>query len=398
MIEIKPSIKNKSNCPYCQTNLTANKILWQGMHVCIESECTSCNTKIIEDLKVGHAVLSPYKIDMNRCLVHGNEEAKEWLGNRFMASLNNPQYEDIHITKEVFKKSEKVIILNCIDYIYGHSLLKLLNAQRHLQENSDYGLVVIIQKFLRWMLPDGISEVWTVDIPLKKGQSYYVSINKFIQREIERFSEVSVSEAYSHPSKFDITNFTKVNKHDFQTDEFRVTFIWREDRIWLNYFTGQIFKRLKLSNLGLLVQNWRIQRLFKFMSLQVPQAKFTVIGLGTQTKFPEWIEDLRVDKFDKEREKFSCLIYSESRIVIGIQGSNMLLPSGHAGMTICLIPTRYRWGNIAQDIIYQENDSRLVSFRYRFLPIEVNIDEIAYIATNMLSRIFHFQLAMTADK
>jgi len=47
-----------------------------------------------------------------------------------------------------------------------------------------------------------------------------------------------------------------------------------------------------------------------------------------------------------------------------VHGSNMLLPSAHAGMTIDLMPDD-RWGNFAQDISYQEDDVRMGSYRYR---------------------------------
>ena len=73
---------------------------------------------------------------------------------------------------------------------------------------------------------------------------------------------------------------------------------------------------------------------------------------------------------------WSCQVYAESRLVIGVHGSNMLLPSGHAGMTLDLMPDD-RWGNFGQDISDQEEDVRLSSFRYRFLPISSDIPVIA---------------------
>lgn len=36
-----------------------------------------------------------------------------------------------------------------------------------------------------------------------------------------------------------------------------------------------------------------------------------IAGLGTQTKFTAWIEDLRVDKFDEKTEREACKLYSE---------------------------------------------------------------------------------------
>ncbi len=110
---------------------------------------------------------------------------------------------------------------------------------------------------------------------------------------------------------------------------------------------------------------------------------------------PEWIEDYRVDSFNEKIEKEICRVYSQSRLVIGLHGSNMLLPSAHAGMTIDLIDER--WGNFAQDILYQESDPRMASFRYRFLPYQTSNDTLAFIAAVMVLNWSKFKSQMTAD-
>ena len=383
MIEIKPNLQHQSNCPYCQTDLKPDRILWQGIHVCVKTDCVNCKKTIIEDLRVGQAVYSPYQIDLQEEAIFGDEASKTWFGQPLLHSLKNPQHEKIDIAKEVFKQCQQVIILNCIDYLYGHSLLKLLNAQRHLENHPDYGLVVIIPKFLRWMIPEGVAEIWTVDIPLKNGQCFYPSFNQFVSEELERFDEVYISKAHSHPSQFDITRFTGVSKHNFEQEDFRITFIWREDRVWSNSLFLRVFKKLGMLELAMLPQNWKVRRLFKRIQAQVPSAKFTITGLGKKTRFPDWIEDLRVDKFNEQAEREMCQVYSSSRLVIGVHGSNMLLPSGHAGMTIDIMPSA-RWGNFAQDILYQESNPRIAAFLYRYVPLQTNIAELAHIASSMI--------------
>ena len=116
--------------------------------------------------------------------------------------------------------------------------------------------------------------------------------------------------------------------------------------------------------------------------MQVPEAKFAVAGRGTKTKFPEWIEDYRVDSFNEKIEKEICGLYSQSRLVIGLHGSNMLLASVQAGMTIYLIDERR--GNFAQDILYQERDPRMATFHYIFLPYQTSNDTLGFIASVMV--------------
>jgi hypothetical protein len=397
MIEIKPNIEHRSHCPYSDKVLKPVKVLWQGTHVCVVSESPD-GGEIIEELRIGHAAKTPYQIDLaKKAIFSGDKYAEELLAKPLLNSLQNPQTEQLEISQEIFKSYQRVIILNCVDYLYGHSLLKLLNAQRHLESNPDLGLIVIVQKFLRWMVPDGVAEVWTVPISLKNGQDYYPSFAEFVEKQSQRFEEIYLSEAYSHPSQFDITKFTRVPKHSFDhREKVQITFIWREDRLLVNSFLFRVLRKLKLLQIALAIQNWKVQQLFEKIRSKLPEAKFVVAGLGTKTKFPKWIEDCRVERFNETTEKETCQIYSESRLVIGLHGSNMLLPSGLAGMTLDLIETR--WGNFAQDVLYQETNPRLASFRYRYLPSQVSQDILANIAAQMIETQSDFYFHMTADE
>ncbi|MGL5062898.1 MAG: hypothetical protein ACRC62_23220 [Microcoleus sp.] len=396
MIEIKPNLQHSSQCPYSGKALKPIEILWQGTHVCVVSE-SPAGDKIIEELRIGHAAKTPYQVDLaKQATFSGDKYAEELLAQPLLKSLQNPRSEQLEITREIFKSCKRVIILNCIDYLYGHSLLKLLNAQRHLESHPDLGLIVIVQKFLRWMVPEGVAEVWTVPISLKNGQDYYPSFAEFVAKESQRFDEIYLSEAFSHPSRFDITKFTGVPKHDFDDNQpIKITFVWREDRLLVNNFLFRVLRKLKLMDIALAIQNWKVQQLLGKIRSKLPEAKFAVAGLGTKTKFPAWIEDCRVDKFNAQTEKATCQIYAASRLVIGLHGSNMLLPSGLAGMTIDLIETR--WGNFAQDVLYQETNPRLASFRYRYLPSQVSLDMLANIAAQAIETRSDFYFHMTAD-
>jgi hypothetical protein len=401
--QVEPTIKQQSTCPHCSHELRPISILWHGMHICIESECIGCFASIIEDLRVGHAIHYAYQLDLKqgKLFGNGNQNTEKWLGKPLLKSLQNPEEETLTITKKVLKDSKRIIILNCIDYLYGHCLLKLLNAQRHLEKHKDYGLVVVVPSFLEWIVPKGVAEIWTIQISLREGQLYYPCINTFILKECKRFDEVYVSEAYSHPSCFNITNFTGVPKHNFDEASINIVFIWREDRLWVNRFleinlVKRFISKFNLYKFALPLQNCLIKSLFRKIRANLPFASFVVVGLGVRTRFPAWITDLRVDKFDEEAERKLCQIYSQSRLVIGVHGSNMLLPSAHAGMTIDLMPDNC-WGNVIQDILYQEIDPRIASFRYRYVPIQTSTKTLSKIALSMLLSYPHFYQYMKAD-
>lgn len=395
MIELKPKLHSQSNCPYCNGSLAAKEILWQGLQFFVETQCQTCKAEIIEALQVGFLRARLHQLDLKQGKVFGSENRIN-----FLPTLQNLQQKQISIKKEVFNACDKIIILNCIDPVYGHALLKLLNAQRHLEDQPDYGLIVIIQPSLRWLVPATVAEVWVVDLPFKDALLFYPCLNQFIHKELSRFREVQLSETCVHPGRFDISFFTRVPKHDFQQSTIQLNFIWREDRLWLRGEYAGLMKRLKqtgLLKLALQMQNWRIRQLFQKIKTRIPTAQFVVTGLGTQTRFPDWIKDARVNQFDQKTERTACQIYADSRLVIGVHGSNMLLPSGHAGMSIDIMPD-YKLGQLCADILYQEQDPRLAAWRYRSISIHTPLHTLATLAVDMILVKDQFYLDMTADQ
>src|SRR3989344_1391569 len=395
MIRIKPVIEQNSVCPYCSVPMDNRDVLWHGIHVCVISVCGKCGSEITSDLKVGHAMSNPYQPDVKKGRLFGKDPALSWFGNPLLNSLRNPLSDhDVGFRVERIKRCTKAIILNCIDFLYGHTLLKLLNAESHLKGSLDAGLVVLVPGYLRWLVPDGVAEVWTVDMPLSKAQNYYPVLDRRIKRECERFYEVFVSSAHSHPKDFDITLFTRTSRHDFGSKRYRITFIWREDRPWLaENLILRAARGFNLMGLLLFWQNLKVRRLFSLLRKSFPDAVFTVAGLGKRTSFPAWIQDKRVGRFTEESEREACGGYSESRLVIGVHGSNMLLPSAHAGMTMDLMPES-RWANFAQDVLYQEHDSRLSSFVYRYLPANIKVSLLNAILRAQVSGFLKYRRAM----
>lgn len=379
MIQIKPLIRHATTCPYCATLLEPARVLWQGIHVAVIAECSTCGKEVISDLPIGQAVFTPFQVNRATGEVFGNPNVKEWFGKPFVQSLQHPEADnigEIRVTRR--KEANSVVILNCLDYLYGHSLLKLLNADIH---KSD-ALIVIVQPCLKWMVPDYVAEIWEVNLPFARSRSYFPMLDASIQHEMERFDSVYVSPAFSHPANFEIRNFTAVPIVQLDDNCRQITFVWREDRLWASKLTTKI---LKPFGLALSWQNFKIRRLFKKIQLKISDARFVVVGLGQSTRFPDWVSDMRVQTFDAQTERRTCEIYAASHLIVGVHGSNMLLPSAHGWATIDLMPDD-RWPNLAQDILYQpvEQDSRIASWRYHFISLHASMSQLAKLAITIL--------------
>ncbi|MHB8580842.1 MAG: hypothetical protein ACYDA4_13450 [Ignavibacteriaceae bacterium] len=377
MIEIKPNIFNNFICPECKSSkVKINEIIFPGIHVLADCKCLICNTQFLSDFPIGHALFYPVTLNKNSLKIYGNENIT-WFSKSLLNSYINKLNVPISIHKKNYRQTKDIILLNCIDYLYGHVLLKLFNAQEYLEKFNNLSLVIIIPKQFDWLVPKGVSEVWTVDIKLKDAQNWFVVINDFIQNELKRFSKVYLSLAFSHPEfdKIDIEKFTGIKPFNIQNFTKRnptFTFIYREDRLWASgkftSFMVEIINQMHFFSLLKIIltfnQKRKIIKTFQLLKNIFPFAIFNIVGIGTKGKYPAFINDMRKDNIDISTEKLWCKIYSESHLVIGIHGSNMLLPSALAAGFIELLPMS-REDNFLQDIAKSFNN-RVDVFLGRF--------------------------------
>ncbi|HEY3387535.1 MAG TPA: hypothetical protein VGK46_13555, partial [Saprospiraceae bacterium] len=269
-------------------------------------------------------------------------------------------------------------ILNTLDSLYGHIVLKLYNAFYHLDQPDERGLIIIIPKLCKWLVPKGCAEAWIVDLKLSELVFGYESIRKFVSHEIARFEEVYVSNAYSHPnlSSSDVkrlTGVTPFNLENFSQEPRVITFVLREDRWWFRHMSDYWFYRVcrKLNILswgsGLLSfrQNRLVKRVIQLVRKEIPDINCYIVGLGNTGSFEGYANDERKIKIDASTETAWCRTYAKSHIVIGVYGSNMLLPTALAAGCVEILPED-RYGNIVQDITVRYND-RLQLFFYRFV-------------------------------
>ncbi|MEJ0032581.1 MAG: hypothetical protein WDO15_20475 [Bacteroidota bacterium] len=66
--------------------------------------------------------------------------------------------KEVTVRKIIHEQKKEVVVLNTLDFLYGHVLLKLYNYQYYLRK--DVGLVVIIPRAFEWLAPAEASEIW----------------------------------------------------------------------------------------------------------------------------------------------------------------------------------------------------------------------------------------------
>lgn len=395
MIHLHPIPDSTHNCPYCKVQLDVTGWYIPGMRNLADLKCPQCSRKCFGDLSAGQALYTPMLLEKSTGEVHDTEGAKwfaKWLQDSYAKRSNTP----IEFNVEEKRPLKKAILLNCIDTLYGHSLLKLLNAQYYLDHYPEFDLIILIPKIFRWLVPDGVAAIWSVDLPLKRGTEWNDWLANGIAQRIKSLDEcwLGVAVSHPHPNDYTIERFTRVKP--FALDQWKnrspsVTFIWREDRLWSTPSGGgRLTNAIRNAKRGFVSPLEQQRRRFidfaETLKNQWHDIDLAIVGIGQTGEMPKWITDLRHIEIDDEIERSWCERYAASHVVVGVHGSNMLLPSAHAGATVELMHDKH-WGNILQDILFRSEDLRLAVFRHRIIPMNTNAETLARLVS-LIVRIY----------
>ncbi len=374
MIQLKPDTENSFVCPECYApGPKVNDVLIQSMHVLADCTCHACGFAFYQTFPVSHTTDVSISVGKPNLKLYAPNGDFSWLAQTLASESRK---EEISIRKKVFKVCEEVVVLNALDFLYGHVLLKLYNSIYHL-DHSGPGLVVIVPRALEWLVPQGCAEVWVVDLRLNDLVNRYEALGRFVNQELQRFRKVSLSKAWSHPdvAGVDIKRLTSVAPFDleeFCTTRPMITFVLREDRWWLPaelpHTLFRMLRKLGLKDTGTKFMNYLQDQLVRKTIHEIrkilPEVSFVVVGLGTPGSLADVANDERTTKISNETELRWCHCYASSHVVIGIHGSNMLLPTALAAACVEILPED-RFGNMVQDISVRYNDRKQL-FMYRF--------------------------------
>jgi hypothetical protein len=408
MIRLHPLPDTDHLCAYCQVPLETLGWYIPGMRNLASLRCPACAREFYGDLAAGQALYSPQLLEKETGRVHDAHNVEwfaGWLREAYARRASEPLPFEVQERRPL---TRAVVLLNCLDTIYGHALLKLLNAQYYLDHRPDVDLILMIPRCLVWMIPEGVAQVWVVDLPLRRGTEWNDWLGHEIHRRMEAFEAAFLSVAFSHPhpDDYDIERFTRVNP--FPLDEWAarlkrptVTFIWRDDRLWRapldassTYLEKAKQRFRRAASNPLRGQRRLVCELAERLKQEWPALDFAVAGLGRAGDFPGWITDLRRTAIDSAIEREWCARYASSHVVCGAHGSNMLLPSAHAGATVELLGSE-RWGNYLQDILFRRGDCRETFFRYRFVPETTTPAMLADLLNLLLRKHHGLQLLMS---
>src|SRR5690606_5165313 len=221
VIRIKPEISASFSCPECQsTEISVSHVSTPGIYWLADCNCRQCGISFRQSLATGHMIDHPLAINTATHKLYPDDWNMWWQSAPFLNFCTNVRQDEISIRKIGHAQHRKVIILNAIDFLYGHSLLKLYNALHYIDNYKDAGLIVLIPAIFEWLIPQGCAEVWVVDLGLGRLRYSYEALDRFVAKECERFDEVFISKTFNHPdfTRIDMSRFTQVKPFDVRSD------------------------------------------------------------------------------------------------------------------------------------------------------------------------------------
>jgi FkbM family methyltransferase len=349
----------------------------------LEGDCSGCGHRYLQDLPAGHGLVYPTTLDLDTGETFDPAEAT-WFSSWLRPAWESPDGQPVELTVTVNETRPEVVLLNCLDAVYGHSILKLLNAERELERANGLGLVLLVPASLVPLLPEGAAEVWAVRERAVRFDRWLLELETRIASELERFDRCLLSPAFPHPdpATYRLERFVEGIRPERIGDP-SVVISLRDDRLW-----GKDEK----------AQRKHVAQFWSRVRAEFPQAACTAVGVGQRAALPAEIEDLRGASPDEELEWRWLALLQGADLVVGVHGSNMLLPSGLARATIELLPEP-RYGNVFQATLVSRSKPVLALFRHRTIYgdamlTDVSGDRVAAVAVSLLAELDRFETLM----
>lgn len=363
-----------SYCPKCPgIRLPPGPAVISGTFTLFETQCPNCGTKFLAHFSTVYARNAAITLDPQTGRIESNWD-NPWYARNLGEAWNNRQARPVRIERINFRPLRKPLLVNAVDFLFGHCLHRLFDLPRLMTTYPDRDIVVLVQDFARWLVPDGVAEVWSVDIPLRDGRLWFDDLARQIQALLEELppGEIIGEIAMGGTS---IEKFTRASTFDHESpltlEKTKVTFIWRNDRCWL--VNGKMADKDQATA--------EQARLFTALAMtlrqELPGIGIAIAGIGREGVFSDWIDDQRVAPGDQIDEMAWLKLYGESHTVVGVHGSNMLLPAAHAATAIELVPPG-KWQHTGDSYDFMMRGDALHALReIRFLPMSIPVRELA---------------------
>lgn len=399
MIRLQPYIDLEIECPGCGNRVQPVDWLISGMHSMGEIQCPSCQKHAYLELPVNSGLFYPGMIDAESGKRCDKLPIDNWYLTGLVDAFKNRSSDQVKL--EIISHRElgnkPVLILNTLDATYGHALYELFNADYYLSQ-KEYDLVILVQRAMLWLVPEGAAQVWVADLSFSRAVKWFDQLALEIKARLRPFTDVFICRSFvqADSTDFNISSYTRCEPFPLHEWNERlktptVTFIWRTDRFWRrvlprvidNRVTHKLFPSI-IERLRNRIQfNW-ILKFSAALRQAAPTVDFAIAGMDERVPpLPEWIRDYRYPAHEDETARLQVKRYAESHVVLGCNGSSLLLPGCLAGGVIDIVPGD-QWAVSAGTFPFRFTSIGDTHYRYVMVPCEVTISRLVNILVAMI--------------
>jgi FkbM family methyltransferase len=363
-VALRPAPERAGRCPRCARSLEVRRIRVPGWRAVVEGRCGGCGHVYVQDLPAGHGLVYPATLDLDTGETFDRVGAA-WFANALRESWERPDVEPVTLDMPLPGEGPATL-LNCLDPVYGHALLKLLNTSRLLGRGRRP--IVLVPQALEVLVPPGC-EAWIVREPLARLRGWLVDVERRLDRALDRIGDCVLARAFPHPhpSTWTLAAHTQgIEPEPVGTPS--IVFALRDDRTWGPTVEDQ------LTN---------VTALWDRLRERFPSAGAAAVGVGEPSGLPRDLLDVRAPAPTADDERRWLALAAGATVAIGVHGSHLLLPSGLARATVELLPEP-RFANALQATLVTERDSVLALARQRTVH---GSDDLADVTTERVAAI-----------
>jgi hypothetical protein len=406
-VQIHPRVEHVRVCPKCRGRLVATDWAIPGQWTLGLYHCDACGFDAWADLPFNLGVLSPRFTDTRTKAGDPWPEGRDWYANVTRFAWEARGRRPVHIRREVRRAVRRICLVNALGNCWGDAVMTVakLNA---LTRAEDVGIVVLTTANLAPHLPKDVAEAWFVDGSHAETSFWNEALTEAVKAEVSRFDACHVPTIFQLPSVTQqeaaaltgIVSFDRTRWDAALEQAPTITFLWRDDRCWAPelYRTARVVERVARQyplgrvtrlftrakvHLDVRRQVRRVNVLARELRRSLPRVDFAVAGQGTHGRFSSWITDLRRRQSNADANRLWCERAARSHLLIGVLGSQMMLPSALAGGVIDLVPSDRLRGALT-DWFVTSDDVREAVFLYRMLPLGTDAISVAETAISML--------------
>lgn len=360
MLSLKPLISPITTCPNCgKENSGFDTYEFLGQHILSTGKCLKCQVFYYHNWPIGHGEQFSIAFTDNGKAKYA-DQAGQWLAQPLIRGVKEGRKHKVIIRRNINHSITHGVLINCLDPCFGHIIWKLFNVATRERFDEHQGWVVLIPAQCAWMVPTEVAEVWTVEVALHQLHDRLDGLDEFVRGTALESLTVAPLKTHLNHEHIPMERFFRTTPfalNSFMKKPFMVTFICREDRFWLRtkceeflWFVCRKYEIAGLQRWFLFRQNRSIQQIVRRVKKVIPQAQFALTGLSNHPTTMKGVTDLRRSQMDQEWELKWCDQYAQSHLVIGVHGSNMLIPTALAAGFIELMP-RFKIPFMTEDIL-----------------------------------------------